>query len=65
MKTYRTDELGDEINKKLTLWDVYVYLSQGYNVYKVIGVHDSVIREREYLKKWLKYSVLNTMIFMI
>jgi len=50
MKTYPIDELGGEINQKLTLWDVYTYLSQGYDVYKVIGVSDSVIRERVFEK---------------
>jgi hypothetical protein len=50
MKTYPIDELGGEINQKLTLWDVYTYLSQGYDVYKIIGVSDSVIRERVFEK---------------
>jgi len=50
MKTYPTDELGGEINQKLTLWEVYTYLSQGYDVYKIIGVSDSVVRERVFEK---------------
>ena len=50
MKTYPSDELGDEINQKLTLWDFYNALSQNRDIYKVIGVGDSVVRERIFEK---------------
>jgi len=50
MKTYPTDELGGEINQKLTLWDFYNALSQNRDIYKVIGVGDSVVRERIFEK---------------
>lgn len=50
MKTYPTDELGGEIDKRNTLWDIYTYLSQGGDAYDVIGVADSVVRERVFEK---------------
>lgn len=50
MKTYPTDELGDEIDKRISLWDVYEYLSQGRDAYKIIGVGDSIVRERIFEK---------------
>jgi hypothetical protein len=50
MKTYPTDELGGEIDKRISLWDVYEYLSQGRDAYKIIGVGDSVVRERIFEK---------------
>ena len=44
MKEYPTDELGAEINNEITFEDLFVALDK--DVYEVLGVGDSVIRER-------------------
>jgi hypothetical protein len=43
---YTTDELGNEITDGLTFDDVYSALERGDDIYKVIGVNDSIVRER-------------------
>ena len=45
-KTYPTDDLGEEIDSKNNFKDVWLALHQGTNVYDVLGVGDSVVRER-------------------
>lgn len=49
-KTYPTDEEGKEINDKITFKGFYGYLWQGYDVYDVLEVTDSLIRERVFEK---------------
>jgi len=49
-KTYSTDDLGQEINEDLSFWLFWSYLSQGYNVYSVLEVSDSLVRERVFQK---------------
>ena len=44
MKEYPTDELGAEINNEITFKDLFVALDK--DVYEVLGVGDSIIRER-------------------
>lgn len=65
MKTFPTDELGAEIDKRISLLDVYEKLSKGVDAYKIIGVNDSVVRERifEKLSKvlGLDYDVIYNM----
>jgi hypothetical protein len=46
VKNYPTDELGEEINDTITFKGYWAMTSQGYNPYEVLGVHDSVVRER-------------------
>lgn len=43
---YETDELGQEINSMATFNDLHRALLDGKDVYKVIGVGDSLVRER-------------------
>lgn len=43
---YETDELGLEINPKLTFNDVHKALKSGKDFYDFIGVGDSLVRER-------------------
>ena len=43
---YDTDELGQEINSMATFNDLHRALLDGRDVYKVIGVGDSLVRER-------------------
>ena len=50
LKTYPTDDLGEEINPDIDFWLLWKYMSQGYNFYNVLGVGDSVIRERVFEK---------------
>lgn len=49
-KTYPTDEIGKEINSNVSLWELWSYMSNGYNVYDVLGVRDSMVRERVFEK---------------
>lgn len=43
---FSTDSLGTEIDKNITFEDVAKTLIAGKDVYEVLGVGDSVIRER-------------------
>lgn len=43
--TYKDDELGDRINE-VSWSDLWAGLCKGTEVYDIIGVEDSVIRER-------------------
>lgn len=67
MRSYPTDELGEELNDDVTFKDLWDALNNKQDVYEIMGVADSVVRERlfEYLslvydvdydvvyKKWL------------
>ena len=43
---YDTDELGQEMNSMATFNDLHRALLDGRDVYEVIGVEDSLVRER-------------------
>ena len=43
---YPTDELGKEINSDSTFRDLYASIANGVDVYIIMGVSDSMIRER-------------------
>jgi hypothetical protein len=45
-KNYPTDDLGEEINPNVSFKDLWDCLHNNQDVYKLIGVGDSVIRER-------------------
>ena len=47
---YPTDELGIEINDEVTFYDLFVALDTYKDVYEVLGVGDSIIRERAFSK---------------
>jgi len=49
-KNYKTDELGDEINPNITFDDLFEGILNGSDIYSIIGVHDSVVRERLFSK---------------
>ena len=49
-KTYPTDDLGEQIKDDITFWSLWGYMAQGYDVYDVLGVGDSAIRERVFEK---------------
>lgn len=47
---YGDDELGDEIREGLTFYDLFEAMDNYLDVYKVLGVDDSVVRERVFDK---------------
>jgi hypothetical protein len=49
-KNYKTDELGDEINPNVTFDDLFEGILNGSDIYSLIGVYDSVVRERLFSK---------------
>lgn len=49
-KTYPQDDLGQQIRQDLNFWLLWSYMSQGYNVYKILEVPDSLVRERVFEK---------------
>lgn len=50
LKYYPTDELGSELSDKLTFKDLYVALENHKDVYDLLGVCDSIVRERVFEK---------------
>ena len=71
---YPEDDLGEEINDTVTVDDVVDTLNNGGDLYKLVGVTDSVVRERlfEFIadicntkydnvyKKWLEEGLVET-----
>lgn len=49
-KNYPTDDLGEELNDNITFKGLWGMMSQGYDVYEVLGVGDSIVRERVFEK---------------
>jgi hypothetical protein len=51
IRSYPTDDLGEELNDTNTFTDLWNGILKGKNVYNIMGVGDSIIRERlfEYL----------------
>lgn len=47
---YPDDELGQEINNNITFYDLFEAMDCYKNVYGVIGIYDSIIRERVFTK---------------
>jgi hypothetical protein len=45
-KTYPTDDLGEQLNDNVTFTDLWNGLHKKENVYEIMGVGDSIIRER-------------------
>jgi len=46
IKNYPTDDLGQEINDRITFRGFWALTSQNYTPYEVLDVYDSVVRER-------------------
>jgi hypothetical protein len=69
LNTYPTDDLGCEINNDATFNDLLTCLSDCKDIYELLGVSDSLVRERAFCKlsdlmsvdysyiykQWLKY----------
>ena len=43
---FPTDELGDDLPKRLTFSGFAKRFKAGKDIYNIVGVHDSVVRER-------------------
>ena len=50
MRTYKSDELGKEINDNITFVDLFECLDNYQDVYSLINVYDSLVRERLFNK---------------
>lgn len=50
LTTYESDSMGLEINSDITFADLFHVLDRGQNVYDFLGVEDSTIRERAFVK---------------
>lgn len=50
VETYPTDELGQDINPKIEFTNVLNTLDNYSDIYDLIGVGDSIIRERLFQK---------------
>lgn len=62
IKMYPNDELGKKINPKLDLEHLRIIIDRGMDLYKWLGVSDSLVRQHcfEILAKYLEvdYSVV-------
>jgi len=47
---YTTDELGNKINDDITFYDIFYGLDTYKDIYDILGVDDSIIRERVFEK---------------
>ena len=45
LKTYPTDELGEELNSRATFYDLFEALDNYQDIYNLFGINDSIIRE--------------------
>lgn len=50
IKEYSSDDLGKELNDESTFKDLLIAILNGNDVYSVLGVGDSIIRERAFAK---------------
>ena len=50
ISTYPSDELGYELTEYGTFYDLYTGIVHGYDIYIFLGVNDSLVRERVFLK---------------
>ena len=50
LKEYSSDKLGKKLNDDSTFSDLLIAISKGNDVYAVLGVADSVVRERAFAK---------------
>lgn len=50
LKEYNTDDLGTEINDETTFYDIFWALDRHKDIYELIGVGDSIVRERIFKK---------------
>ena len=46
LQQFPTDELGIEINQDITFYDLFYTIDRRQDVYDLLGVYDSLVRER-------------------
>lgn len=58
---YPTDTLGQDINEEITFNDVVDGIENGKDIYDILGVNDSVVRERifDFISRYGKIDVYN------
>ena len=56
METFPTDDLGEYLNNVL-FEEIYKQLYRGVDIYNVIGVGDSIIRERVFLEMSERFDI--------
>lgn len=50
MSNYPTDELGKDIQHEVTFYDLFECMDNYKDVYELLGVDDSIVRERVFSK---------------
>jgi len=50
LKEYPNDDIGKNINSKITFYDLFDCLDWNKDIYKIIGIGDSLVRERLFSK---------------
>ena len=56
METFPTDDLGEYLNN-VSFEEIYKQLYRGVDIYNVIGVGDSIIRERVFLEMSERFDI--------
>ena len=58
---YPTDTLGQDINEEITFNDVVDGIENGKDIYDILGVNDSIVRERifDFISRYGKIDVYN------
>ena len=58
---YPTDTLGQDINEEITFNDVVDGIENGKDIYDILGVNDSIVRERifDFISRYGKVDVYN------
>ena len=58
---YPTDTLGQDINEEITFNDVVDGIENGKDIYNILGVNDSIVRERifDFISRYGKVDVYN------
>lgn len=46
MENFPTDDMGEHINETVSYYDIYMGMAEGKDVYDMLNVGDSLIRER-------------------
>lgn len=47
---YPTDDMGEELDEAISFYGVYEAILCGLDIYRVLGVGDSIVRERVFLE---------------
>lgn len=50
MSEFPTDSLGQELNDNVTFYDMFKYMDNYKDIYELVGIGDSVVRERCFTK---------------